>query len=305
VNCANHPEIPAAAYCQFCGKPLCEQCVHRVGGIVACEPCLASRIGVPSGAAGPQFTQAPGYQHFDDGQGNSFTQGPGYQNFSATAAPGWAQHPWGTEPWVAFALGWIPGVGAMYNGQFVKGLVHVVIFALLVNMAHYNGALGLVVAAWVFYQVFDAYQTARARRQGLPVPNPLGLNDIGSWFAARTQPPAAPGAQPTAPPPAPGTAPWPPAAPFAAPGATIPPGAAIPPVPPDQYDMPAVQVGGRHAIPTGAIALILIGVGFLLANMGILSENWIDRGWPILLIALGVWLVIQRSQTPPQAGGRP
>lgn len=304
MNCANHPDTPAAAYCQFCGKPLCEQCVHKVGGVVACEPCLAARIGVPgsAGATGAQFTQAPGYQHFDDGRGNTFTQGPGYQNFSFGSVPGdgWTQHPWGTEPWVAFALGWIPGVGAMYNGQFVKGLAHVVIFALLVNLAHYNGALGIIVAAWIFYQVFDAYQTARARREGMPLPNPLGLNDIGAWFSARTQTPGTPATPPSAPatpPPAPGAASWTPAAPFVA--------SPVPPVPPDQCDMPALQVGGRHAIPTGAVALILIGVGFLLANMGILSENWIDRGWPILLIALGVWLVIQRSQNPPRAGGRP
>ena len=29
-------------------------------------------------------------------------------------------------------LGLIPGVGAMYNGQFFKGLIHVVVFAVLV-----------------------------------------------------------------------------------------------------------------------------------------------------------------------------
>ena len=31
-------------------------------------------------------------------------------------------------PGLAFALGFIPGVGAIYNGQYLKGLVHALIF---------------------------------------------------------------------------------------------------------------------------------------------------------------------------------
>ena len=36
------------------------------------------------------------------------------------------------SPGVAMLLGFIPGVGAMYNGQFVKGFVHVIIFVMLI-----------------------------------------------------------------------------------------------------------------------------------------------------------------------------
>ena len=38
------------------------------------------------------------------------------------------------NPAAAAVLGLIPGVGAMYNGQFFKGLIHVVIFAVLVSI---------------------------------------------------------------------------------------------------------------------------------------------------------------------------
>ena len=31
---------------------------------------------------------------------------------------------------------------------------------------------------WVFYQAFEAYHTAKARRDGLPLPDPFGLNNI-------------------------------------------------------------------------------------------------------------------------------
>ncbi len=84
------------------------------------------------------------------------------------------------SPGLAAVLGLIPGVGAMYNGQFIKGLIHVVIFAVLVSAAHIYGIFGLFIAGWVCYQVFEAYHTAKARRDGEPLPDPLGLNEIGN-----------------------------------------------------------------------------------------------------------------------------
>jgi hypothetical protein len=40
----------------------------------------------------------------------------------------------GASPGLAFLLGFIPGVGAIYNGQYVKGLIHVVVFGLLISI---------------------------------------------------------------------------------------------------------------------------------------------------------------------------
>jgi hypothetical protein len=68
----------------------------------------------------------------------------------------------------------------MYNGQYAKGVAHLVIFAILDSLAHnVNDVFGLLVAGWIFYQAFDAYHTAKARKDGTPLPNPFGLNDIG------------------------------------------------------------------------------------------------------------------------------
>jgi hypothetical protein len=81
---------------------------------------------------------------------------------------------------MAAILGIIPGVGAMYNGQFAKGIVHLIIFAILVSLSdNVNGIFGLFVAGWIFYMAFEAYHTAVARRDGLPLPNAFGFNDIG------------------------------------------------------------------------------------------------------------------------------
>ena len=59
MNCANHPDVAASAYCQFCGKPLCNECIRSVGGVVYCESCLQARVGAP-GAASAGFAGIPG-----------------------------------------------------------------------------------------------------------------------------------------------------------------------------------------------------------------------------------------------------
>ncbi len=153
MNCTYHPEVPSSAFCQFCGKPLCKDCVRNVGGSVFCETCLTERLrGTGAGtAAAPIFTGTP-------------------------------------HPMLAALLGFIPGVGAMYNGQYAKAIAHVVIFAVLASLSDHAGIFGILVAAWVFYQVFDAYQTALARRDGLPLPNPFGLNDIAQRLGIHPPP---------------------------------------------------------------------------------------------------------------------
>src|SRR5215475_12796577 len=100
MNCAIHTDVPAAAYCRTCGKALCEDCKRDVMGAIYCEPCIAARLqgatpGVPVSTVQPPAPGAP-------------------------------------NPSIAGLLGFIPGVGAMYNGQFSKALAHVVIFVLLI-----------------------------------------------------------------------------------------------------------------------------------------------------------------------------
>ena len=89
---------------------------------------------------------------------------------------------------LAGLLGFIPGVGAMYNGQFAKGLAHIAVFMVLTSLAdHVNGIFGVLVAGWVFYMAFEAYQTALARREGRPLPDPFGFNHIGERFGFHAQ----------------------------------------------------------------------------------------------------------------------
>jgi TM2 domain-containing membrane protein YozV len=229
------------------------------------------------------------------------------------------------NPGLAAFLGLIPGVGAMYNGQFLKGLVHVVIFAVLVSAAHVFGLFGLLIAGWVFYQVFDAYHTAKARRDGEPLPDPLGLNDVGHWFGVGGP---QPGAQTGFGMGAPGTGPananqqtgaaqnqgtsqapyqnpyrqgpigeaqW--QTPYQGPGpGTAGPGAMGPGAPfdPNAPGMPPMH--WRRKEPIGAVILIALGLLFLMGRLDLFSGRAFEFGWPVLLIGLGVWLIVRRMQ---------
>lgn len=80
-----------------------------------------------------------------------------------------------TSPGLAFLLGLIPGVGAIYNGQYVKGLVHAVITGLLLSLANATeGTSGepfiimTLISFWA-YMAFEAFHTAKKRQAGVPV----------------------------------------------------------------------------------------------------------------------------------------
>jgi TM2 domain-containing membrane protein YozV len=82
----------------------------------------------------------------------------------------------GASPGLAFLLGLIPGVGAIYNGQYVKGLVHVVILGILISIVSSGEAaggleplFGMMIGVWVFYMAFEAYHTAKKRQIGQSV----------------------------------------------------------------------------------------------------------------------------------------
>jgi len=84
-----------------------------------------------------------------------------------------------SSPAVAFILGFFPGLGAIYNGQYNKGLIHIAIFAsIIVALSTDLGAglepmLGIFLAGFVFYCAFEAMRTAQARNLGEVPADPL------------------------------------------------------------------------------------------------------------------------------------
>ena len=233
MNCAVHTQTQAVAFCRTCGKALCEDCKRDVMGAIYCEPCIAARL---QGQPAPAATTMP-----------------------ATAVPGTP------SPVMAGLLGFIPGVGAMYNGQFVKAFAHVVIFVMLIIAANnIHWAFGWMIAFFIFYMAFEAYKTAEARRAGLPPPDPLGLDKMFGLQETHTHTPSV----------------------TAAPSGTV-----VTPVPPPLQVEPPPPPPQENA-PIGAIVLIGLGVLFLLSNFGMFS---VDHLWPLFLIGIGLWIAYKRT----------
>jgi B-box zinc finger len=308
MNCANHPDRERVAFCQNCGKPLCQECTRTVGSAVFCEPCLAAKLA----GASPSGMPAGTYTETSSGGSYNYTGGVNYNVSGTIPPPVPPPLPGEPNPGLAALLGFIPGVGAMYNGQYAKGVVHLIVFAILVSLANENGIFGLFIAGWVFYQVIEAHHTARARRDGTPLPNPFGLNDLSERLGfGKAWPNANAGtttqqttSSDTAPPvagaytaPAAGyqpqqgwSNPW---ESYTQPGSAIPPygnpsGNPGYPVDPNLIPVP------RNRFPAGAIWLIGLGCLFLIGNAGLFHSFPIHRLFPFFLIGLGVWLFVRR-----------
>lgn len=134
MNCTKHVELAATAACTNCLQPFCSQCLVRVGERQMCTECC-SRI---PGSIPPRSLSA-----------------------SSPAAESMC------SPGAAFALGLIPGVGAICNGEYLKAFVHVLTFGFLVSLAgsskvgSFEPLFGFMTAAFFFYMPLEAYHTAK------------------------------------------------------------------------------------------------------------------------------------------------
>ena len=163
MKCAVHSDVDATGYCRNCGKPMCPGCVRQVRDVLYCEECLATILGhsvpPPAQAAPPSadYSAAP-----------------------LPIPPAPVPAGIGPNPVLAFFLGFLPGLGAFYNEQYGKGMIHLAIF-LVLFIAGVNGAMsgGAEAALWIcisalwIYMPIDALRTAQAKRAGLPLSDPL------------------------------------------------------------------------------------------------------------------------------------
>lgn len=172
MNCANHADASAVAYCRTCGKPLCANCTRPVRGVIYCEDCLGAKM---EGTVPPP--PASGFVP------SAYTPPPAS---SVPVTPPPTGSGGGPNPALAGVLaGFFPfGVGAVYTGQYAKGLAHLAIFVLLIagcNAASNDNSTalgvfcGIGLAFFYVYQIIDAVRTAKAIQTAQPVPDPFGL----------------------------------------------------------------------------------------------------------------------------------
>jgi TM2 domain-containing membrane protein YozV len=161
MKCAVHPDADAVGYCRNCGKAMCEVCVRPVHDVLYCEDCLARTMGIPP-AGQPGVAPPP----------------PPIP--VAGVAPVSATRGLAPNPMLAFFLGFLPGLGAFYNEQFGKGIIHLAIFLFLFIMGvdgavsgGAEAALWICIAALWVYMPVDAYRTAKARQTGQALDDPL------------------------------------------------------------------------------------------------------------------------------------
>src|SRR5262249_15437181 len=115
MKCAVHSEADAVGYCRNCGKAMCSVCVRPVRDVLYCEDCLATIMGIP------------GATPFKPGSSGSIPS-QDYQTSASGVADTAAPRRVG-NPGLAFILGFLfPGLGAVYNGQYNKVLIHIVVF---------------------------------------------------------------------------------------------------------------------------------------------------------------------------------
>jgi len=199
MTCAVHPETEAVGFCRHCGKALCSACAHEVGGAFYCGACLTTAVAGQGQAAAPPAS--------------------------------------GANPGAAAAIGLIPGLGAVYNGEYNKAIVHIAIWGGLFAIGLSSSSSVLTPLAWIAFGLFpvymsiDAYRVARSRQL-------LGSGATGD----------------------------------------------------------AVHSAGSGRMPVAAMVLIAIGVLALLDNFGMLQSEWVDKGWPLILIGLGIWLIVRQSR---------
>jgi Domain of unknown function (DUF5668)/B-box zinc finger len=161
MKCAVHPEVEASGYCRNCGKPMCTVCVRPVRDVLYCEECLAKVVGLPP--AQPAGT----------------AEGAGASVLPPGPAAGGVPRPVTGSPVLVFFMGLIPGLGAIYNGEYNKALLHIVVFAGIIlglNLDLGGGADALLVCALVvfpFYMAIDAVRSLKGRQTGEAYQDPL------------------------------------------------------------------------------------------------------------------------------------
>ncbi len=84
------------------------------------------------------------------------------------------------SPGLAAVLGFVPGLGAVYTGEFMKALIYVLTFAAFVGALNSDlgdpaqPILGILLAAFFVFMAIDSYRSAKAINEGQAPPIRIG-----------------------------------------------------------------------------------------------------------------------------------
>jgi hypothetical protein len=187
MKCSYHPAVDSKEFCSTCSRALCAECSHQIKGKVYCQDCLVR---------GTEWAAAVKGLHIPT-----------------------------DAPKRAAALSLIPGMGAVYNGEYRKALTQFAIFAALCIMSdQVHGVFGFGAFVFIIFTMFDSYRTAEVH------------------LRTRMEPKSA-------------------------------------------------AEGLAKDRTAAAWGIILIGLGFLFLLQNFIHYYFLNRLWPLVFIALGVYLV--------------
>jgi hypothetical protein len=123
MKCSYHPEVDSQQVCNACKKFLCDECANEIKGKAYCRDCLAQ---------GAEWVATVKNFHLDS-----------------------------DSPKRAALFAIIPGIGAVYNNEYLKAVTYFTVFAALVVMGDaLNGIFGFGAFVFLVFTMFDAYRTA-------------------------------------------------------------------------------------------------------------------------------------------------
>ena len=137
MYCTYHQKNPAVVQCNRCARALCPACDHRIRGFPFCQDCIVAGVELLRQQSPSEVSRVVRRR---------------------------------SSPFVATLLSFVPGLGAAYNGQTSKAIVHFAIFASFFQMAVMTDGVHFfvlgVLGTWLFAAV-DACRTAQLLRAGL------------------------------------------------------------------------------------------------------------------------------------------
>jgi len=189
MRCHYHAEDEAIGACAMCGHPLCQACTVERDRVFYCASCLAEKDGATETASATEIPkiELPAGEYY---------QSPPQRNEELTAGKK------DKRPGTAALLSiFIPFTGQIYNNQFAKALTFLLLFISCIILAEKShpmeGLFGVIAAFIYFYQIYDAYKTARGIREAdtstALVPMLTGNGEQSAYQAA--EPKAAPSAE--------------------------------------------------------------------------------------------------------------
>jgi hypothetical protein len=159
--CVYHPTNAATAQCAGCNRPLCAACDHRIKAQPYCEDCIVRGVDVLRRPSAPVVAPQAAY---------------------AARAPYNAP-----SPTKATLLALVPGLGAVYNRQNLKALVHFLATAGLFEIGGATDIGFFIGGGFVFFlfTLIDANRSAKAIAAGV---DPRDDERRLKWAFARYKP---------------------------------------------------------------------------------------------------------------------